>query len=101
MRPQLWYLPWAVSGSCGPLKKFKSRQGLGVVQTVRDDIAANWTCAYWPDATYLTAGHWPLEPGRAGGELGHREWHLWIASHGGWPSRQTQRGGRVDCGGCH
>src|SRR5208282_1506331 len=56
----------------------------------RDDITANWP----------GAGDWPLEPGRTGGELDYREWNLWVAGHCGWASRQTQRRGRVDCGGC-
>src|SRR5208283_4136711 len=72
-----------------PVKKFNPRQGLGVVQTVRDDSAANWP----------GAGGWALEPGHTGGEFGYREWHLWVAGHGGWASRQAQRAGRVDCGG--
>src|SRR5260370_36128808 len=64
-------------------------EGLGVIQTVRDEITANWP----------GARHWPLEPRRTGGELDYREWHLWAAGHGGGTSRQTQRSGRVDCGG--
>src|SRR6266849_5405791 len=96
MQPQLSTLQgsfeftqsWSVK--CPLEKKFNPTEGLGVIQTVRDDITANWP----------GARHWPLEPRRTGGELDYREWHLWAAGHGGWPSRQTQRGGRIDRWGC-
>src|SRR5712692_1522286 len=96
MQPQLSTLQgsfeftqsWSVK--CPLEKKFNPMEGLGVIQTVRDDITANWP----------GARHWPLEPRRTGGELDDREWCFRVAGHGGWASRQTQRGGRVDCGGC-
>src|SRR5208282_425444 len=66
----------------------------------RHDIPGNWPCASRSYANWLGARHWPLEPGCTGVEFDYRERHFWVAGHGGWASRQTQRGGRVDCRGC-
>src|SRR5271166_898342 len=94
MQPQLEYAPGSRFGcdamaKLQPLKKFNPRRGLGVVQTVRNDIAANWS----------GAGDWPLEPGRTGGEFDYREWNLRLAGHGVGAARETQCRGRADCGG--